>query len=80
VNIHIGDVNQMQPEVRSEPVAEPSSASSLGKWVLVAAGLLGSGGLGAAVPWMAGAFESSTVVERQEMGMGVDVIPGGAVE
>lgn len=60
----------------------PAKASTLAKAALVAAGLMGGAGIGAAVPLLLGASDSTntTIRETQELGVGVDVVPGGATE
>jgi len=60
---------------------QPSVSSGLAKAAVVAAGLLGAGALGAGIPWMAGAYNNqthTTIQESQDMGVGVEVVPGGA--
>ena len=61
-----------------------NKAFGIGKAALIAAGLLGSGALGTGVPWMLGAYDkestTTTIHESQDMGVGVEVIPGGALD
>jgi hypothetical protein len=79
------------PSASSQPqegnAAQPkSTASTLAKAALVAAGLVAGGGLGAGIPWLAGAFDKPAAVNTtiqqpaQNLGVGVDVVPGGATE
>jgi len=71
----------------TQPVAVPSSgwARNLSKAALVAAGLLGGGGIGAAVPWFAGAYSkpaaASIVIAQpaESRGLEIEVVKGGAM-
>lgn len=70
------------PTPAATPTA-PQTASTLVKAALVAAGLLGGGSLAAVVPWLLGAYDkttTTTVNTSQDLGMEVEVIPGGALE
>ncbi len=70
----------------SEPAKQTGWVSNLGKAALVAAGLSTAGGLGAAVPWLLGAYEkpeamNTTIVEAADFQrLGIEVVPGGASE
>jgi len=90
MGVKIGDEihnHYEQPRTPAQPApAQPSSkASGLATAALVAAGLLGGGGVGAAVPWLLGAYDqtpatNTTIDKTQDMGVGVEVVPGGAVD
>jgi hypothetical protein len=83
VNIHIGDIHQLNP-LPSNNRPQASGVSKLAKSALVAATLLGGGGgIGLAVPWLLGAFDrpatttTTNTYESQDLGVGIEVIPGG---
>ena len=72
-----------EPTVQPQEQAQPKQASKLATAALVAASVLGGGGLGAGIPWLLGAYDqptptSTTIHESQNLGVGVEVIPGGA--
>lgn len=77
-------IQQPAPQ-QPEPPPPTNKASTLAKAALVAVGLLGGGGLGAAVPWMLGAYNqqpgaTTTIENTHDMGVGVEVVQGGAME
>jgi len=82
VNIHIGDIHQLVPSISSNSQAQVSKVSRLAKSALIAAALLSGGGIGAVVPWLLGAFDrpaaTTTIHESQDLGVGIEVVPGGA--
>lgn len=60
-------------------------ASTAAKVALAAAGLLGAGGIGAVLPWLAGVYNAATtnttttITEpAPNMGVGIEVVEGGA--
>lgn len=78
-----------QPPPSQPPAQPPTQETKDGvpmwaKAALIAAGLAGAGGLGAAVPWMLGAYSGDTTtttnISQGEQQLGVDVIPGGAIK
>jgi len=76
--------NHYYPEPAAPPTPTPTNddkkPSSLAKYAMIAAGLLGAGALGAGIPWLAGAYgdATTTINESQDLGVGVEVVPGGA--
>jgi hypothetical protein len=88
---HYAQPSAAPPSASSQPqegnTAKPkSTASTLAKAAMVAAGLVAGGGLGAGIPWLAGAFDKPAAVNTtiqqpaQNLGVGVEVVPGGATE
>lgn len=65
---------------QAQQTQQSSVAPTLAKAALVAAGLLGAGGIGAGIPWLLGAYDkvNTTITETQNLGVGVDVVEGGA--
>jgi hypothetical protein len=86
IHYHYDETPTLKTEESTPAVATPAKASRLASAALLAAGLLGGAGVAAAVPWMLGAYENTntntntTVDKTQDLGVGIEVIPGGAVE
>lgn len=91
IHIHQSpEPEQPAPSQPSQPPAQPPAQETKdgvptwAKAALVAAGLVGAGGLGAAVPWMLGAYGGDTTtttnISQGEQQLGVDVVKGGALK
>lgn len=93
-DIHVGGLSTPQPAANqpSTPAATAATtgpsgwAQNLGRAAVVAAGLLGAGGLGAGIPWLAGAYSRQAVTNitqpvqaSDQQRLGVEVVPGGAM-